>query len=108
MPTYLKYEYIFFFISISGRIRNIFQLSRIRILIPAENLGSVFIIFFLTLKFKVFKVCADKSSKMYQKLLYVQEVVTPFYIVSYYIKWVNYFLDTRYKRRVTYLKTICV
>ena len=26
----------------------------------------------------------------------VQEVVTPFYIVSYYIKWDNYFLDTRY------------
>ena len=24
MPTYLKYKYIFFFISISGRIRNIF------------------------------------------------------------------------------------
>ena len=24
MPTYLKYEYIFFFISISGRIRNNF------------------------------------------------------------------------------------
>ena len=24
MPTYLKYNYIFFFISISGRIRNIF------------------------------------------------------------------------------------
>ena len=26
----------------------------------------------------------------------VQEVVTPFYIVSYYIKWGNYFLDTQY------------
>ena len=26
----------------------------------------------------------------------VQEVVTPFYIVTYYIKWSNYFLDTRY------------
>ena len=26
----------------------------------------------------------------------VQEVVTPFYIVSYYIKWGNYFLDTGY------------
>ena len=26
---------------------------------------------------------------MYQKLLYVQEVVTPFYIVSYFIKWVT-------------------
>ena len=26
----------------------------------------------------------------------VQEVVTPFYIVSYYIKWGNYFLDTWY------------
>ena len=24
MPTYLKYKYIFFFISISGRIRNFF------------------------------------------------------------------------------------
>ena len=27
---------------------------------------------------------------------FVQEVVTPFYIVTYYIKWGNYFLDTRY------------
>ena len=26
----------------------------------------------------------------------VQEVVTPFYIVTYYIKWGNYFLDTQY------------
>ena len=25
----------------------------------------------------------------------VQEVVTPFYIVTYYIKWGNYFLDTQ-------------
>ena len=25
----------------------------------------------------------------------VQEVVTPFYIVSSYMKWGNYFLDTR-------------
>ena len=31
-----------------------------------------------------------------KKLPCVQEVVTPFYIVSYYIKWSNYFLDTRY------------
>ena len=83
--TYLKYKHIFFFISISGRIRNIFQLSWIRILIPAENLWSVFINFFLTLKL----VCADKSSRMYQNLLYVQEVVTPFYIVSCFIKWVT-------------------
>ena len=44
MPTYLKYKYIFFLISISGRIRIFFQLSRIRIrgqkfriLIPALN-----------------------------------------------------------------------
>ena len=40
-PTYLKYEYYFFFISISGRIRNIFPAEpdpirgkRCRILIP--------------------------------------------------------------------------
>ena len=26
----------------------------------------------------------------------VQEVVTPIYIMSYYINWGNYFLDTRY------------
>ena len=26
----------------------------------------------------------------------VQELVTPFYIVTYYIKWGNYFLDIRY------------
>ena len=31
------------------------------------------------------------------KIPFVQEVVTPFYIVSYYIKWGNYFLDKRYK-----------
>ena len=29
----------------------------------------------------------------------VQEVVTPFYIVTYYIKWGNYFLDTWYMKR---------
>ena len=29
-------------------------------------------------------------------ILCVQEVVTPFYIVTYYIKWGDYFLDTRY------------
>ena len=29
-------------------------------------------------------------------LLCVQEVVTPIYIISYYINWGNYFLDTRY------------
>ena len=29
----------------------------------------------------------------------VQEVVTPVYIVTYYIKWGNYFLDTQYERR---------
>ena len=32
----------------------------------------------------------------YSTVLCVQEVVTPFYLVSYYIKWGNYFLDTRY------------
>ena len=30
------------------------------------------------------------------ELLCVQEVVTPFYIVTYYIQWSNYFQDTRY------------
>ena len=30
------------------------------------------------------------------KLPCVQEVVTPFYIVTYYIQWGNYFLDTRH------------
>ena len=29
-------------------------------------------------------------------VLCVQEVVTPIYIMSYYINWGNYFLDTRY------------
>ena len=29
-------------------------------------------------------------------LLIVQEVVTPIYILSYYINWGNYFLDTWY------------
>ena len=29
-------------------------------------------------------------------ILCVQEVVTPIYIMSYYINWGNYFLDTRY------------
>ena len=29
-------------------------------------------------------------------VLCVQEVVTPIYIMSYYIKWVNYFLDIWY------------
>ena len=28
----------------------------------------------------------------------VQEVVTPLYIISYYIKWGNYFLDTQYDK----------
>ena len=32
------------------------------------------------------------------KVLCVQEVVTPFYKVTYYIKWGNYFLDTWYIR----------
>ena len=30
----------------------------------------------------------------------VQEVVTPLYIVSYYIKWGNYFLDARYLKDI--------
>ena len=30
-------------------------------------------------------------------LPYVQEVVTHFYIVTHYINWGNYFLDTQYE-----------
>ena len=30
------------------------------------------------------------------KIPCVQEIVTPFYIGSYYVKWGNYFLGTRY------------
>mgnify|MGYP006975714494 CR=1 FL=1 len=38
----------------------------------------------------------DKDSERYRReLLCVQEVVTPIYIMSYYINWGNYFLDTR-------------
>ena len=36
-----------------------------------------------------------------RKVPCVQEVATPFYIVSYYIKWGNYFLDTRYPVMLT-------
>ena len=40
-------------------------------------------------------------------VLCVQEVVTPFYIVSYYIKWGNYFLDTQNKIGEDFLHIHC-
>ena len=32
----------------------------------------------------------------FKGFVFLHAVVTPFYIVTYYIKWGNYFLDTRY------------
>ena len=44
----------------------------------------------------IYIIYSFSSTKHFEHLLCVQEVVTPFYIVSYYIKWDNYFLDTQY------------
>ena len=40
--------------------------------------------------------CINHRYKSKLQIPCVQEVVTPFYIITYYIKWGNYFLDTRY------------
>ena len=37
-----------------------------------------------------------EASNFGQGILCVQEVVTPIYIITHYINWGNYFLDTRY------------
>ena len=45
-----------------------------------------------------FTVCPrslDPFYKVSYSILCDQEVVTPIYIMSYYINWGNYFLDTR-------------
>ena len=52
-------------------------------------------------------LCSNLLYKMGHLLLghivpCVQEVVTPLYIVSYYIKWGNYFLDTQYSKYSIY------
>ena len=40
----------------------------------------------------------DKDSERYRReLLCVQEVITPIYIITHYINWGNYLLETRYK-----------
>ena len=59
--------------------------------------------YFLDIQY-IFKAAKGSRKKHYffsggngnGSLLCVQEVVTPIYIISYYINWGNYFLDTRY------------
>ena len=66
--------------------------------VPGASYDSVLIYpYSFRMNQREFKKREGQSVIIYssQLVLCVQEVVTPFYIVTHYIKWSNYFLDTR-------------
>ena len=52
----------------------------------------------------IYVICI--SYQKYSYILCVQEVVNSIYIMSYYINWGNYFLDTWYLRPILYVQEV--